>query len=222
MKTEDYLKKIKREYLSVEPSQEFENFGWDNLELSSQNIAMWPFRNYISRAVLVAGVIIVFLASAMFGLIQLAQASLPGEPLYPLKRLYENIIFNKPEQKKEQAAERVDEIIEAVNRKKDKKTIERSIDEYKKTIEEAKKGVSGHDRDDLRKSVEEQEERIKKEIKGNAELKKEIEKATNTFFEEGKVETKGAATQQKDEDKSGKNTENAQDDNESKGQAGGR
>lgn len=218
MKTEKYLEKIKKEYLKINPSPEFESFGWESLSLSAQD-ATRTFKNYMARAVLITSAVMVFLSAFMFGLIQAAQASLPGEPLYPIKRLYEDIIFNKPEQKKEKAKERVSEIIEAVNRKKDKKTIEKSINEYKKTIQKAEKGISGDDKDDLRKSLKEQEKRLREEIKDNSELKDKIEKATNTVFEK---EDAGELLEGKKESKSEKLIEIGEDDNEGESRESGR
>src|SRR3989344_5774254 len=155
MEIEKYLEKIKREYLKTKPSEGFEKGAWQKLakELPEQERKM-PISFIVRRTVLFAVILIAFIAFGMFTLMEIAQASLPGEPLYPVKRLYENIAFTKPSTKKIKVERRGQE-----------------------SIEEAWKKTSEKEEEELREVLEDHEKRFREIIEENSGSKFEIEEA---------------------------------------------
>jgi len=204
MEIEKYLEKIKREYLKTKPSEGFEKGAWQKLaeELPEQERKM-PISFIVRRTVLFAVILIAFIAFGMFTLMEIAQASLPGEPLYPVKRLYENIAFTKPSTKKIKVERRGQEIIDVVKKKKEKRVLEDSLKDYKKSIEEAWKKTSEKEEEELREVLEDHEKRFREIIEENSGSKDQIEKALETIrLERENGEVKGEKDEE--EDKSGK------------------
>lgn len=192
METEKFLDKIKKEYLKTSPREGFEKFGWQNIakELSEQERKM-PISFIVRRTILFAVVLIAFLAAGMFTLMEIAQASLPGEPLYPVKRLYEDIAFRKPETKKIKVERRGQEIIEVVKKKKEKRVLQESLKDYRKSIEEARKKASEEEKDELREVLNDHEKRFREAIEEDSESKLEIEEAIEINHQGQTEEVKG-------------------------------
>lgn len=83
-----------------------------------------------------------------------AQNSLPGQPLYPIKKLSENIFsFIKPDFKGEILKRRSEEIKELSN-KKDGNNFHNTVNEYEKELNEDKK-ISPEKIEESRKNLEE-------------------------------------------------------------------
>src|SRR3989344_3383392 len=203
MEIEKYLEKIKREYLKTKPSEGFEKGAWQKLaeELPEQERKM-PISFIVRRTVLFAVILIAFIAFGMFTLMEIAQASLPGEPLYPVKRFYENIAFTKPS-KKIKVERRGQEIIDVVKKKKEKRVLEDSLKDYKKSIEEAWKKTSEKEEEELREVLEDHEKRFREIIEENSGSKFEIEEAIEINHQGQTEEVKGEKVEEKI-DKSGK------------------
>ncbi len=100
-----------------------------------------------------------------------AQKSLPGQPLYPIKRLSENIVKTiNPSFKDEILRRRSEEIKNLTEQKKDSDLLKKTIDEYKNELKE-KEDVNPIRIEESRKNLEEAKD------KSSEEGKKEIEKA---------------------------------------------
>lgn len=205
MEIEKYLEKIKKEYLKTTPSRKFEELGLNKL-LSSlpDREKRRPLAFIARRSVAFAVILIAAIAFGMFTIIQVAQAALPGEPLYPIKRLYEDLTLNKPFQKKEKVERRAQEIIDLVNKKKDGEALKETVRDYQETVDEVKKETSGKEESAFRKALQEHEEKFKDTIGNNPESKDEVEKAIESTRRGKEDEVKEEKTE---ENKSGENQE---------------
>jgi len=100
-----------------------------------------------------------------------AQKSLPGQPLYPIKRLSENIVKTiNPSFKDEILRRRSEEIKNLTEQKKDSNLLKQTVSDYKDELKEKGK-LSPVKIQETKKNLEEAKEKSEKENK------KEIEKA---------------------------------------------
>ncbi len=180
MEIEKYLAKLKREYMGLTPDSDFVDKSFERLELPVQKKS--PFSFFVKKPAFSLAFTLLFIFIGLFSLIQVAQASLPGEPLYPVKKLYENLAFTKPQGKKEKTERRANEIIDIVNKKKGKKVLKETIDDYKKTIDEAKEKLSTGK--DLEEVLSEQEKRFEQAIEENPESKEMLDEAIKAIRDE--------------------------------------
>ncbi|KKR23557.1 MAG: hypothetical protein UT54_C0044G0009 [Candidatus Daviesbacteria bacterium GW2011_GWB1_39_5] len=146
----DSLKKSKKDYLDIEPQTLLES-GWRGLE---QRID----RQRYSRRLFAFSVIfsvILLVATGTFS-VQMTQAALPGEVLYPLKRTSENVVTLLSNDKNMPVENRVKEIMGLVE-KEEKLEREKSLRQQEvhvkilETVGEYSKNVS-EVRGDLEKS----------------------------------------------------------------------
>lgn len=96
-----------------------------------------------------------------------AQSSLPGDPLYPLKRVTETVFDQlDPNFKNEMALRRSQEVKDLVNKSKSDALIKKSLDDYQKQAGEAQnKQDLERSRENLKKAEENASEKSKEEIK---------------------------------------------------------
>ncbi|MBI2268356.1 MAG: hypothetical protein HYU80_02795 [Candidatus Blackburnbacteria bacterium] len=178
METNKYIEKLKKEYLKLSPPKTLVEQGWTELEKSlapqEKFLSLFVFR----RGVLFAVIVLFLSFGILFGsLVQAAQGAFPGEPLYPIKRLSEEVIFLTPD--KEKVERRADEIIELTKKGGNKDILGKSIRGYKKTILETKKEIlnSGKGKKELDESLNLQEKRFREVIKqqSSEEVREAIE-----------------------------------------------
>lgn len=160
-----------------------------------------PARMFISSVAFCAVIFILFTGATVVN----AQKSLPGEALYKVKRLSENVAVGiKPEFKNEILLRRSKEIKNLAEKKKADSFIKGTVEEYKnelkdkeklnpvkieesqKNLEEARKESSGEDKKEIEKALiqteNKKETKIQKEVKG--------EKSEQRDHEEEKKEEK--------------------------------
>lgn len=123
-----------------------------------------------------------------------AQRSLPGEILYPLKRLSEKAVVNfKPDYKKEVLKRREEEVKNLTEQKKDPEIVKEAEKEYEEEFKKQDEEIKAQEKDDLNKSQEktpetknEDEEEHQQELKNQEE---EVNKETeNENQDEIKIE----------------------------------
>lgn len=215
MKTEKKLEQLKNSYLRNEPSEEFLSEGWNvvKMRLGDQEGSKKTSMFY-KHGIMFAGVILIMILGSFFGLVKVAQGALPGEPLYSVKRISEEVIsvIAKPEIKVENRAQ---EIIDMVEKQKDQKKLEKTVEEYKENVEKEKEKVSKSEKgkDKLSKKLKKHEEDFEKII-NKSDFNEEIEDAIEISrrgrgeddkgIEEDQEEEKGEVKGDEDEDKEGR------------------
>lgn len=150
------LNDLKKVYLSTTPSKRLADGGW--LELvgkleEPQRVSKFWFLQ--KRFVLLS---VVILLVAMFSLAKVSEAAAPGDLLYPVKRIAEDIGVAVSGDRQAKVDARAKDIINTVERNKDQKTVEKATEEYKKTVTDTQ--------NDVRKNPQEQEkfkENLKKQ-----------------------------------------------------------
>lgn len=182
----DILLKISR-VLNIERSYAHKMSFLENLRksLKEEKKFFLPFR-ILAPALALVLLLFIFIAGVVN-----AQKSLPGQPLYPVKRLSENIVKAvNPSFKDEIIKRRSEEIKELTNQKKDSDLLKKTINDYKdelkekgklnpvkiqetkKNLEEAKDKSGEEDKKEIEKAIIQTEDKIIKEDSKEGENKK--------------------------------------------------
>lgn len=175
------LDNLKNDYQDTPVPGSLEERGWSNLEQRIKGEER--FRQVRSFMIVVFAM---FVIGGGIG-VNLAQAALPGEILYPLKRTSEQAVVAITGDKKPQVEHRADEIVGLIEKKQDSKDLKQAVDEYKKQVLEVKQELenSGKKDEDFEKQLESHSGKfnslLEESKSGGDELKEAIE-----VTEEGK------------------------------------
>lgn len=185
MKLEEFFKEAKKDYFSIAPPERVLLYGWlevrDKLEkkVRPRDILVW----FLLRPTAAFALAILLLVGGAAGLIARAQESLPGETLYPVKRLYEDIALAVTGDNEIKVEGRAQEIIILSQREQqDSKKLKEAVIEYEVTVAEVKEKVVGEEREKLKERLKrhkEKFEKIYKEARSKEEIKKAIEATEN-------------------------------------------
>lgn len=185
-----------------ETNSEFlDEFGWDELRKRIGGEKSRIPLGYYGRFLTLSGIIIFVIIFS--GFIKAAWASFPGQPLYPVKRLGEQIVMTVTNKKDIQIEERADEIIDISKQSREnEKQMDQAIKEYQESVAKVKKEAEkSEDRKDaIIKKIEEQEEKVKEIIEENENRNKEIKKNIDNMEEKLKEISPDKADEDKDED----------------------
>lgn len=150
---EDQIDKLRKEYIKASP---------DSLDALWQDLSgRLPIQNRarslsVTRALIFALTILL----ATGGLLGAAQAGKPGDLLYPVKLLADEIVANITGKLELKIEKRAEEVIESV--KGSPKQQEEALREYQKTLEEIKEQAQKRGKkDQLKEALEKQEEKLK-------------------------------------------------------------
>ncbi|GEM_PF-6480155 len=187
MDIEQKLKKFQKAYLETEPSGKFLENGWQDLQVKMAHSEQTRPRLYTfySRPVVFA-VMLIFLLGSFAGLVGASGNSLPGEPLYPLKRLSEEVVTVTTGSSLVKVDNRAREIIKLSEEDRDK--LQKAVEEYRKAVTAATS--SGRNKEELEKELEQNE----------AEFHQSQGKSSNEYIQEA-IETSREGRQEKDEQK---------------------
>src|SRR3989338_2369096 len=144
------LDNLKNDFQDLPVSRDFMDQGWSNLE--KRITGEERFRQIRSLTVVLFAVVMIGGGIS----VNLAQAALPGEILYPLKRTSEQAVLALTGDKKPQIEHRADEIIGLIEKKQDSKELKQVVDDYKKQVLEVKQEIesSGKQDEDFEKQLE--------------------------------------------------------------------
>lgn len=171
MNIENYLKKSKISYLRTEPSEKFLAQGWNDLENKINNLER-PHPNFIYsfiRPIAFAVMAFFIVGGAFAGLAQASQRSLPGEPLYPVKRLSEEIISTTSGNNLIKVDNRAKEIVGlAQKHDRNEDNLNRTIKEYREEVEKiSKSGKSAQEFEKVLESHEKEFEEVRDDRSGS-------------------------------------------------------
>lgn len=181
MNIEDKLEKLRKDYISIHPRDEFSQRGWldlrERIDVGPKPIFIFP--PVLARSLVFAAFILFILAGGGITLVQAAQRSLPGEPLYPVKRLSEDITVKLTGNSRGKVSNRAQEIIDLVKKDKDGDRLEKAAQEYRETVLETKQEIekSGKNEEEFEKILEEQEKQFKEAIKKGSSSQNQLEEA---------------------------------------------
>ena len=194
MKLSELLKEAKKDYLSVKPPERVTSYGW--LELREKLDKKLSFRElaflFLVRPAFATALSIILLTGFAGAVLVSAQSSLPGETLYPVKRISEDVLSSITGSKVIKLESRAQEII-ILSQKEDEDSdrLKESVIEYEVTVAKVEEKVEEEEKKDIEEALEkhkEEFERIYKNSKSKEEIKKAIE-ATKVKWEETKEET---------------------------------
>lgn len=205
--TNQDLDQLKKTYHQTQPSKRLIDSGWVHLkaQLEASQSEKPSFREpSFFRFVPAAMIVLLVVFGASFGLIQAAQAALPGEPLYPVKRLSETIVSTVSPGSHIKVEHRASEILDISKKQNQGESLEKTVEEYQKAILETKQETSFSSKQgqEFRQRLEQQEEQFKKVQTSGSSSGPALEKAIEVA-KEGRSGPDGGEDQ-KQEDKSGK------------------
>lgn len=156
MNIEKDLRKFKKVYLETEPSQEFLEEGWQDLQgkIAHTEQTRRRFYAFYSRPVVFATMLI-FILGSFVGLVGASANSLPGEPLYSLKRLSEDAVSLATGNNLVKVDNRAKEIIKLSEDKKGSSKLQKVVEEYKTAVFEATR--SGRNKQEVEEELEQNE-----------------------------------------------------------------
>ena len=151
----NYLNSLKENYLKVTVPTSLKANGWESvlfrISESEPVRLMWyeaPLaqarRIFLSlwsrKSFAFALASILIFVGGLFGLYKVAQAAVPGEPFYPVKRLAEGIFVKATGNKEIVTQNRAQEIVDLAKKKEDDtKRLNQTVTEYVKAVDEVKK-----------------------------------------------------------------------------------
>lgn len=208
---EDQLDKLRKQYIKTSPASHLIDQSWQNLsgELTSQN----------QSSPLPATRILIFVLAIILttsGLVGAAQAAKPGNVLYPLELILDEIASNITGKEEIKIEKRAQEVIESVE--SSQKQQEEAIIQYQKTLEDTKEEAQQSGRQqEFRQTLEKQEEKFQDAATKNPGAQEKLQEVIKQT-QRAKEEVKG----QKDENKSDRgnseehrqNRDNQEEDNQ--------
>lgn len=191
MDIEKRLENFKRVYQNTGPSEEFLKHGWQDLQDKMMELKK-PHKSdrfFYLRPFAFLVLIIFFLTAVSAGIVQASQKALPGQPLYQVKRVSENIYSAVSGNNVLKVENRGREVLE-LNKKSETEKVQKAVEEYKKAVEEA--SSSGKNIEEIEKKLEEQEEEFEEIKQGISveEINKAIEISKSGRGDEDKEEEK--------------------------------
>ena len=180
MDVEEKLAKLKRDYILIKPPRQLLENGWFDLRQIIDDKAQpaFIFKPVLARAIVLASLVIFILGGAFFGLVQVAQGALPGEPLYGVKRLSEDIFWTVFPDQEAQVERRAQEIVGLAQEERDANLLKEASEEYERVVLEAKGDIEKEDKkESFRQILERQEREFRHVIEKDPDSKDDLEKA---------------------------------------------
>lgn len=182
---EKELESLRKDYIKTEPTNYLIHDGWRDLslKLDSKQSRVFP-----KAFALIA--LIIFLSSAV---VASAQAAKPGQALYPVKILSENVYAQVTGSQQFKIERRAQEVIDLSGKSSD--NLDVATQEYQKTLGETKpQNGSEEERQKFTEALEKQEEKFKKAIEKNPQSQEKLQEVIKET-----EKAKGQVQGQKDE-----------------------
>jgi hypothetical protein len=173
---EGYLNYLKKEYEKTQATAHLKESGWGELARRIGFLETPKKNTWLRNFALAFAVLLLFI----FGTYQVAQAALPGDKLYPVKILSENIIRGTSGSSQVAIDHRAEEIV-ILSKKQEvnKESLERISIEYKEVVNQEKQQikVSGEPDTNFRRKLDEHHQEFDKISHDNPEIGDEIKDA---------------------------------------------
>lgn len=171
MNIEDQLKNIKTEYQSTKVPSYLVYDGWTNLKLQLPAQSNSFISAYFKKALVFAVLLLVVLA----GTAKVSQAAKPGDKLYPIKLATENIVSIVTGNQTNKIENRANEIIDLT--KNNDKNLGTAVQRYEDTVDSSKNNTSDNNKQELKDTLQNQEEKLQNARSTNSQDQKLIERA---------------------------------------------
>lgn len=218
MEIERKLEKLRKGYIQIKPPNSLVEYGFSNLRktMFEKHRPLLDFSIVFERQVHMIAVFFVVAVIFLFGTVKVAQGALPGDFLYSVKRLSEDVIVAISGDSQFKAERRAQEIVGLIKRKKDLNLIEKALGEYKNEVLKTKNEINKSKRRE--KELEEKLEKHDQEIEGAIESEPSIKKDFKKIFDEVKrdkdMEVKGVRDNDERDKKDADNNEDKEKDDE--------
>ena len=181
MKLEDFFNEAKKDYLFIKPPERVNLYGW--LELRDKldkkvwlhDFVLW----FLLRPAFATALAILLLVGFAGAVAAASKNSLPGETLYPVKRVYEDIaavVTGDNQIKLDARAQEI--IILSQKEEENSQRLKESVIEYEVTVARFEEKVDEEERVELKEKLKRHKkefERIYDKTKSKVEIKKAIE-----------------------------------------------
>ncbi len=197
MKTEDYLEKARKGYLKQVPPNTADS-SWQNLltRINSEGKTSHIYWPTFARAVAFS-LILIFISGS--SIVSAVQKTNPGDRLYPVKLLSEDIYVKITGDPTQKAQTRATELINLTTLGSNK--ADEAQKEYQKTLEETKnkivKSNKPGEKEEFKKNLDSQIESFRQAQEKRPEIKNELDQAINAA-ENTRGEIKGDRNKQDD------------------------
>lgn len=184
MKINSQLKQIRKDYQAIEPPSEFKKYGWLALrsKIEAYERRRFTFLPIFTHNIVFATITIVLLGGGFIGLVKASQSSLPGDTLYPVKRLSETVTTAILRGQQIRLEKRAEEVVGVAKEKDDPALLEETVKKYQEAVSKTKQEVekSGK-KDEFQKKLKRQEQQFKdvsEQIPASKDILKEAIEAT--------------------------------------------
>lgn len=185
MNEEKYLQKFKEVYLNKRATPRLSMDGWSEISSKIDGVP-GPFV-FWRKSWAVAFLSILLIAGGSFVFYTNVSAALPGDRLYPVKILSEDVIAKVTGSNQIKIDNRADEIIDLSDKKQeDTKDLQKVSKEYSDEVKKVKSDpeVSKEHKADLQKHLEEDNKKFTETVKKNPEIEQDIKSAIESSREE--------------------------------------
>lgn len=181
MKLQEFFKQARKDYLSVTPPERVRLYGWLELQdkLNKKFSVREAFVWFMVRPAVAATLAVLVLLVGTASIFVSAKGSLPGETLYPVKRLYEDVasaVSGNEQIKIEGRAQEI--IVLSQKEEEDTQKIKEAVVEYEMTVAKVEKKVEEGQTEEFKEQLEKNRkefEQIYSKSKSKEEIKRAIE-----------------------------------------------
>lgn len=193
MKINTHLKQLRKSYLKIEPPPDLVEYGWLALrkEIAAQERPRFAFLPLFTRNVVFAITLMILLGGVFIGLVKASQSSLPGDTLYPVKRLTETISTSVLGNQQMRIEKRAEEVVGVAKQKNNPVLLEETVKKYEEAVSKTKQEIekSGK-KDEFQKKLKTQEQQFK-------DVSEQIPSAKDVLEEAIEVSKKGRESEVK-------------------------
>jgi hypothetical protein len=170
MNTEEQLVQLKKEYLATPTPMYLQTDGWHNVRLQLHRQPQTNWWMVFQRG-FIAICLCLFFMGGFFGV---AQASQPGDVLYPVKIFTDNTIAQITQSPEIPVEKRVEDIVQTAQ--DDPGKVQEAATQYSKSLDRAQKNSDqSKDNRDLKQSLEKQQQKLKQVIQKHPELESKLQ-----------------------------------------------
>lgn len=208
---EEKLENFRKEYLKIGPSVYLEHHGWQDLSVKLESRKAANLNMFFGRGLAFTSLILLLLG----GVVGVAQASKPGDKLYPVKLAADEVAAKVTGNVEIKIERRAQDVIDVS--KDSKGQLDEATKEYQKSLENSKEEAQRSGRQkDFADALDEQEKRLRKAKEDNPESADELQEAIMQT-QRVRGEVKGEKTEdseEKDNSLNHSDDEDSSEDNE--------
>jgi hypothetical protein len=177
MNIEEQLKNLKNEYQSTKAPSYLVYDSWPKLRLQLANKKGNLFSGFFKKALIFAALLLVILVTTA----KASQAAKPGDKLYAVKLATENIASIVTGNQNNKIENRVEEIINLTKNNDGK--LNDTVKRYEDTLDASKNNTSDKQKQELKNTLIDQEQKLRGAQTSNSQDQKLIEKALEKTHE---------------------------------------